>query len=112
MVLAGCSGNHEPPPAADAAAARAALVAALDAWQAGRTPKDLQMAATPIMVADEDWQAGRKLAGYELLAGELPAGSSIRWPVRLRLDANGREEAVEATYAVATSPSIHISRAD
>jgi hypothetical protein len=114
LASAGCDGkNHVPPAEADPATARAALEKALDCWRMRITPGELQAADPPITVKDVDWREGRRLLEFQLLAGEVAWGSSIRWPVRLKLvQADGREETLEVLYIVSTSPIIHISRRD
>lgn len=115
LASAGCGGgkNYVPPAVADPVAARAALEKALDCWRLRITPSELQAADPPITVKDVDWREGRRLLEFQLLAGEEPWGSTIRWPVRLKLvRADGREETLEALYIVSTSPIIHISRRD
>ncbi|MEX2174584.1 MAG: hypothetical protein WD872_09490 [Pirellulaceae bacterium] len=110
----GCSGtNHTPPPAADPAAARAALEKALGCWQMRITPAQLQESEPAITVADEDWSEGRRLLEYQLLADEQAWGTSIRWPVRLKLVlSDGREQSLDVLYVISTNPIIHISRRD
>lgn len=98
---------------AEPAAARAALEKALDCWRLRITPDELRSADPPITVADNDWAAGRRLIEYQLLPGEQPAGSTIRWPVRLRLvQADGREQTIDVVYVISTSPGIHVARGD
>lgn len=112
--LTGCGGrNYTPPPAADTATARTALEKALDCWRLRITPDELKAAEPPITVADVDWREGRRLVEFQLLAGEQPLGTSIYWPVRLKVvRSDGREQALDVTYIVSTSPIIHISRQD
>jgi hypothetical protein len=113
-LLAGCGASqYEPPSAADPAVARSALEKALNCWRGRITPDELRSAMPPIAFADEDWHAGRRLIEFQLLPGHQTAGSTLRWPVRLRLaHGSGRERVVEATYVISTDPAIHISRAD
>ena len=63
-------------------------------------------------MVDDDWLANAKLIDFELLPGEESAGVSIRWPVRLTLSSGANRKTVDAIYVVATSPAIHIARAD
>jgi hypothetical protein len=113
-MAAGCAGkNYTPPPAADADLARASLEKALDCWRLRITPQELQSAEPPMTFADYDWQDGRRLVEFQLLPGEQPLGTSIYWPVRLKVvGADGREQVADVTYIVCTSPIIHISRLD
>jgi hypothetical protein len=115
VAAGGCGGgrNYEPPASADPAVARSALEKALDCWKLRITPEELQAAQPPITVADEEWRAGRRLVEFQLLAGEQPLGTSIYWPVRLKVvGTDGREQVADVTYIVCTSPIIHISRQD
>jgi len=113
-VLAGCGGrNYTPPPAADPALARTSLEKALDAWRLRITPEELIKAEPAITVADPDWRNGQRLAAFQLLPGEQALGSSIYWPVRLKVvQPSGREELLDVIYIVSTNPIIHISRQD
>ena len=113
-ALAGCGGrNYQPPPPADATVARSALEAALSAWRSQARPESLQQATPSITFVDPDCQSGQRLLDFQLQPGEQPLGSSIYWPVQLRLvPANGREQRLDVTYIVSTNPLIHISRQD
>jgi hypothetical protein len=112
-LASGCNGpNHVPPAAADSTAARSALETALAAWKQGSSPEQLAQNEPPIAVADEDWLADVKLVDYQLLPGEEAAGVSIRWPVRLTLASGAGRKTIDAVYVIATSPAIHIARAD
>jgi hypothetical protein len=109
----GCDGpNHTPPAVADSTAAKVALETALGAWKQGVSADELASNTPPLVVADEDWLAGAQLIDFQLLTGEQTSGVSIRWPVRLTLASSGKNRTVEATYVIATSPAIHIARAD
>ena len=113
-TVAGCGGkNYTPPSAADPAVARSALEKALDCWRLRITPDELLKAEPAITVADHDWHDGRRLVEFHILSGEQAMGTSVHWPVRLKVvQASGREEWLDATYIVSTSPIIHISRQD
>jgi len=98
---------------AEPALARTALEKALDCWRLRITPEELRLADPPVAMTDKDWVAGRRLIEFQLLPGEVPAGSTIRWPVRLRVvQADGREASIDVHYVIRTSPSIHIARGD
>jgi hypothetical protein len=108
----GCGGRTPPPPA-DPVEARAALKAALDAWQAGTPPQSLRQRKPAIHVADEDWLAGRRLAGYRLADEGRMLGLTLRCPVVLELQ-NDRGQIVRrnVTYAVGTNPVLSVVRED
>jgi len=113
-TVAGCGGkNYTPPAEADPVVARSALEKALDCWRLRITPEELRSANPAITVADEDWSDGRRLIQFQILSGEQALGTSIHWPVRLKLvRADGREHQLEVIYIVSTSPIIHVSRQD
>lgn len=113
-LLTGCGGeNYVPPAAADPAAARSSLEKALDCWRLRITPQELRQGTPAITVSDYDWREGRRLVAFQILAGEQLLGTSIHWPVRLKLvGADGREGWLDATYVISTNPIIRISRQD
>jgi hypothetical protein len=109
---AGACGNRRPPPPSDPAQAKVALQAALDAWQQGMRPEMLKNRKPPMLVADEDWQDGQRLLGYQIGEGEL-IGLRLRCPVVLMLEGQpGQPVQKEANYAVATQPLISVRRDD
>ena len=114
LCLAGCGEtNYTPPASADATTARSSLEKALDCWRLRITPDELREGEPAITVADHDWRDGHRLVAFQILAGEQALGTSIHWPVRLKVvGASGREQWLDATYIVSTSPIIHISRQD
>ena len=113
-TVAGCGGTDYTPPAeADPAVARSALEKSLDCWRLRITPEELRKAEPAITVADHDWRDGRRMIEFQILSGEQALGTSVHWPVRLKVvQANGREQWLDVTYIVSTSPIIHISRQD
>src|SRR5688572_22940949 len=113
MALTGCGGkNYEPPPPADPAAARVALEKSLGAWRSRVTPEEF-LKAESITVADSDWRSGHRLIDFQIQPGEQALGSSIYWPVRLRVASpSGYERWLDVTYIVSTNPIIHVSRQD
>lgn len=114
VALSGCgSPNYMPPPPSDASVAQTALQKALDCWKLRVDPSELRAANPPITLSDEDWDAQHRLLEYQLLPGERPAGSTIRWPVRLKVTRqNGQEVELDVVYVISTNPIIHIGRQD
>ena len=93
IVLAaggGCGGrapeDYIPPPDS----ARRALGAALDAWQRGEPPGQIE-GDPAIQVGDTHRRPGQTLASYEIL-GELPIADGRRFAVRLTLENPVAEE--------------------
>jgi hypothetical protein len=113
-AVSGCGeANYTPPASADAAIARSSLEKALDCWRLRITPDELLKAEPSITFADHDCRDGHRLVAFQILAGEQTLGTSIHWPVRLKVaGADGREQWLDATYIIATNPTIHISRQD
>jgi hypothetical protein len=109
----GCGGGVVPPPPSDPAQARAALRAALDAWQQGQEPDALQGRSPPVHVADEDWLAGRRLLRYQVEDAGRPVGLGLRFAVKLSLgDASGNPSEKRVRYLVHTNPGVSIVRED
>ena len=119
-VLAfGCAPG-EVRPQADADAARALLTQTLDAWKAGQKPEDLRSANPVVYVTDEDWSAGRRLTGYELVDEPVPNGSHWRVFAKLTLQgdrparpaAKSKPAARKVCYAVSPGSPASVSRSD
>ena len=94
LVLALVAGCRQPTPAdyvPDAASAREALAAALDAWKAGQPMGNVSGAPVAVQVLDSTWQSGRKLAAWTVLE-ETPASTGRQFCVRLEFaDGASRE---------------------
>lgn len=111
VAMIGC--GPRPPEPADPGAARAALTQALDAWQQGQTPTDLQASSPPIHVADVDWQGGWKLHKYKLDAKDVMHGAAVRLGARLSLRSpKGKTAEKQVFYLVGTQPTLTVVRAD
>ncbi|MBX9627456.1 MAG: hypothetical protein K2X82_26885, partial [Gemmataceae bacterium] len=92
-----------PPAASDPAAARAALVGALDAWKGGKS-LDAHVQANPgLTVVDTIWQKGAKLGSYEVVGDGRTDGYDVTFTVKLNY-ADGRQE--KAPFTVSTSPKL------
>jgi hypothetical protein len=108
LAAAGCQTSHKP---IDAAQARKALASTLESWKAGENPADLQSRAPAITVGDYDWEAGSKLASYEIMSSESDDGVNLHCPVKLVFkDPQGRTRESQVTYIVGTSPVITVMR--
>jgi hypothetical protein len=113
-AIVGCAGCSRPVEEAryDSDGARAALIAALDAWQKGDT-KSLSKRNPPIRFKDDDLLAGLRLAEYEIEEPERPLKMHQDVEVILELrDAKGRRVHREARYQVATEPGLSVLRSD
>jgi hypothetical protein len=109
-LAAGCDARTSPPAPADPATARAALRAALDAWQKGATADSLKDRRPPVYVIDPEWRSGRRLLAYQV-QDDAPFGADLRCRVVLSLaDDGGRPIPRAAVYAVGTSPALTVAR--
>jgi hypothetical protein len=110
-----CAHDAAPPasqPAYDSEQARAALVAALDAWKKGEA-RALARRQPPIRFVDDDFATGLKLSDYEIDEPDRPIALHENVAVILSLrDARGRTIHREAQYQVATSPGLAVLRSD
>lgn len=108
LVVGGCRGSAAPPP--DASAARQALLTALDAWAAGKSPDDLRNQQPPLFVSDPDWEAGRALRTYELSDQESFDGQTLRTAANLSFVGDRRRKSLGAKYTVGTTPVLTVVR--
>jgi len=93
--------------------AQSILTAVLDAWQAGQEPADLREEDPAMRVADEDWQAGKALKGYQVSGAPMPFGGHWRVSATLTLtDDQKSEQQKLVAYAVTMEPAITVLRAD
>jgi hypothetical protein len=109
--LFGC-GKEEIRPQGDAAAAKAALETALDAWKAGQSPSDAASQGSLIWT-DEDWKAGRKLSAYQLVSE--PEQNGGHWRIYAELSLEGKSKTsvpTRASYAVTLGEPTVILRGD
>jgi hypothetical protein len=112
LLLAGC-GPNEVVLMGTPDDAQQLLAEALQAWQSGQTPEDLQSASPAMHVADEDWEAGRTLKAFEPTAEPEERGGHWRVSAVLTLsDAGQAEEQKPVAYAITTEPAITIIRVD
>jgi hypothetical protein len=98
-LLAGCSGEsgygrYVP----TGTSAREALQSTLEAWKKGENPGERKLGDVSLAVFESKWQAGQKLASYEILEEEEASGTAPRWfKVRLQMKPSGQ---VTTRYAV------------
>ncbi|MBS0263249.1 MAG: hypothetical protein JSS02_15000 [Planctomycetes bacterium] len=86
---------------------------ALEAWQSGLKPDQLQQESPQIHVADEDWRAGQSLKSFAVQGAPLEAGGHWRVQAQLVLSADGKSETRKSVaYAVTLEPEITVLRAD
>lgn len=107
LLAAGCGNSL--PPQADPDQARAALRAALDAWQKGESAESLARGVPPVYFNDPKCGAGVQLLGYKLDDGHGFHGQSVRLPVVLSLkQKDGTTKDRKTAYLVDTSPAVVI----
>src|SRR5262245_23096625 len=93
-ALAGCAGKKTEDFIPAQAKARAALDAALKAWQDGHPPGDVPGTSKPtVQVADSARKPGEKLLGYEVVKHETGEQGHHTFTVRLKLDGGAAREA-------------------
>lgn len=109
LWTAGCGGG---PGRLDRPLADQSLVRCLNAWKEGRPAAALADESPAIICVDDDWAAGAKLTGFEILHGSaVEDGFNVHVRVALQLqDDQGRDVAREVPYVVGTSPQITVFR--
>lgn len=110
LAVAGCGDPTPVKPAGDSAEAGPVLIRALTAWKEGQTTIALQSEEPPIIVRDEDWEAGTKLKDFELVGMAVQYGGDWRVDALLTLD-NGSEP-VRVAYTVTVAPTLNVLRMD
>lgn len=111
ILVAGCGGSPEEiRPEGDAAAAKAALQAALDAWKAGTSPAESGSSGAVIWT-DGDWQAEKKLSSYQLVEEPVQNGGEWRIFADLTLEGTGNKP-TRVVYAVTLGETTVILRGD
>ncbi len=106
LWASGCGSSETATHPLDPEAARAAVQKALEAWQAGRKPADLQPA---IIIGDSAWEQGRKLVAFEVVtAEETTDGSNLHIRVLRTFESNGAKTESKVTWIVGTHPVITI----
>jgi hypothetical protein len=105
LLLSGCGGEAAPY-ALDQDVARNSVQKAMQAWVDGKQPKELQ---PEIVVGDQAWEKGRRLADFEVLSKEETTdGSNLHIRVLRTFDDNGVKSKSRVTYIVGTTPVITI----
>ncbi|MDY3556669.1 hypothetical protein R5W24_005839 [Gemmata sp. JC717] len=113
LAVTGCGDPKPLPMAATPESSRAALVGALDAWKAGKTPQDLAAGSPPVLFVDDDINRS-KLADYKIEGDGLPKGTGYSYTVSLTLadkDA-AKTRAKKVAYTVVTEPRLAITKED
>ncbi len=111
LGLTGCGGDPKPlPMAATPESSRAALVAALDGWKAGKSFKDLQNQSPSIIFQDDDLNRGTKLVDYKIESEGQARGTGYSYVVTLTLA--GTERPKKVAYTAVTEPRLAVSRDD
>src|SRR5262245_30429328 len=71
-----------------------ALVAALDAWKAGRKPERIDSVKPAVQPVDNQWQAGRKLRDFEVLGEVAGVVGPRQFRVKLTFEAAPAREVI------------------
>ncbi len=105
LFLVGCSGGTLPPET-DATQGRAVFAKVMDTWIAGGKPEQLKSdPQQPIIVADPDWSAGKKLTKYDVDPADDRAGVDLLLKVTLTFD-GGQKKTVNFAVALGTSATV------
>jgi hypothetical protein len=113
LALAGCASQQTPPAPSDPAAAKTTLQKTLDGWKKGDTLDAFKKANPDVNVVDRPWQAGGKLADYEIAAKSEMKGYDVTFDVKLTWsDAAGKKTTEKVTYTVSTTPALVVIRTE
>lgn len=108
-LLTGCSDNVGAPVNVDVA--QRTLVAVMEGWKEGKSPKDLLDERPSIVVQETEWNDGKQLVEYEIVNDGEPTGPNLVATVKLKLGtADGKVTDKTATYIVSTSPKLTVYR--
>lgn len=115
LGLAGCGDPKPPPMAGTPESSRAALVAALDGWKAGKTFQDLSSQSPPITFVDDDLNRGTKLLDYKIEGDGEARGTGYSYVVTLTLqekDGGGKGRTKKVAYTAVSEPKQAVTRED
>lgn len=113
LAVSGCNSGGAADLAVEPDLARESLVAFLDAWQAGRSPADLQTRSPSIIAGDHAFAVGTKLISYTLVGDDADDGANLHTSVDIVLqDDQAGEVQQRVAYIIGTEPVITIFRAD
>jgi hypothetical protein len=108
VVAAGCGKTIDDP--VDPDKASTALQSALDAWKQGDEYGSLRNRTPPMYLNEREWEAGKKLLGYQLGKAEL-MGRQGRCTAKLSIqDKAGKVTEREVSYLIDTTPQVVIAR--
>ncbi len=109
FMAAGCS-SASPPTPAPKEEALSTLKSALEAWQKGETPEDLEKSNLHISVNDPDWKEGKKLTKFEIDEEKEPkAVHDRKFFVKLWIGTEGEAPKV-VKFSVVTKPALCVVR--
>jgi hypothetical protein len=109
LACGGCTGAGTERYIPDEKAARTALETALSAWKNGEPYGRIASVSPPVQVLDTQWQAGQKLAGFQVLKEEQEKGNGPRWfTVRLTMQKPAGE--VTVRYIVFGNSPLYVYR--
>jgi hypothetical protein len=93
---------------------RAALVAALDGWKAGKTPEQLAELSPSVTLIDDDFLGGRKLLDYKIEGDGQARGTGYSYVVTVTLEGKdgGKNTTRKIPYNAVTEPKHVVSRED
>jgi hypothetical protein len=112
-LASGCGGHTEMKLKGDTMGAGGALTQALEAWKAGAKPAELTQAVPPMVVVDEEWNAGHKLLSYAIEGDPIENGSHWRVFAQIKTEGEDKQEKSERVcYAVTINEPMSVVRSD
>jgi hypothetical protein len=115
LAVCGCGDPKPLDMAATPESSRAALVAALDGWKAGKSVQELAAQSPSVTVMDDDLNRGAKLLDYKIDGDGQPRGTGYSYVVTLTLqDKDGAKSPAtkKVYYNVVTEPKHTVFRED
>jgi prepilin-type N-terminal cleavage/methylation domain-containing protein/prepilin-type processing-associated H-X9-DG protein len=113
LAIGGCGDPKPPPVAGTPESTREVLVAALDGWKAGKTFRDLKDGSPPVIVVDDDLNAGARLLDYRIEGEPTLFGTGYSYVVTLSLEPRSAARGPtrkKVAYTAVSEPNRAVSR--
>jgi len=108
LLIAGCVNTEEQK---KLEFARTTVEHALEAWQQGSKPAELESETEPVEFFDDDWNRSAKLLEFEIGQTYMESDGTARCAVVLTVK-RGKKAAVKVncTYQIVTKPKVIVAR--